>query len=69
MSRSALPTLTLRTVTPCHKKPVRLVALLAVPLERYERTCPECGAEWTVERREAKVTAESRVDILEWSLA
>jgi hypothetical protein len=55
--------------TPCHNRPVRLTVVESVPRERYERTCAACGFEWTIERRVASVTAQARVDVLDWTAA
>jgi hypothetical protein len=64
----AIETLTLTTSTPCAcRRPVRITALVDIPLERYERTCSSCGAVWTIERRFAGLRDGARIDLLEWT--
>lgn len=57
----------LRVKSPCHHRPLRLVAHAYVWHERYERTCRACGFGWTVERRQIKSEGNMRLDKLEWA--
>lgn len=64
-----LPRFTLRAPTPCCKRPVRLVALDDLSLEKYDRTCAGCGFSWTITRTPLRRTAQLRMDKLEWEMA
>lgn len=65
---SGLATVTLRVTTPCCRRPVRLTALVDVPVQVYERTCAGCGRRWTVERRDHAASRPGvRIDVTEWT--
>jgi hypothetical protein len=68
-----LARITLRSEYPCCSGLARIVAVSATPRERYDRTCPQCGTAWTVERRTAlegvRQGVPYRVDILDWEVA
>jgi hypothetical protein len=58
---------TLKTSTPCPcKRPVRLRALVDVPVETYTRRCSGCGAVWNVKRTLVRLISIARVDTLAW---
>jgi len=63
------PETTLRTTYPCCGGAARFV-VVAVPRERYERTCQSCRQSWTIERTQVRLSALKlgieRVDRLDW---
>lgn len=60
--------LTLRTRFPCCGGGANIHADTGIA--RYERTCPRCGKQWLVVRREVSDEARSRInaraEILDW---
>lgn len=58
--------LALRARYPCCGGAARLVATVEVPMERYDRRCPRCGQDWTIERRLLIVRPALRADRLDW---
>lgn len=61
-----LPDITLHTIYPCCGGRARILALVDIPREVYDRRCPRCGKQWCVERRIAVMRYGARIDILEW---
>jgi len=61
-----LLTITLNAKTPCCHRAVKLVATRYVLTERYERTCKQCGFDWSIERRLIREQADARMDALDW---
>lgn len=62
--------LTLNVAMPCHpRQKVRLQVTPYVNAERYERTCANCGWEWTITRTLAGSKPGFRLDKLEWQLS
>ena len=64
-----MTTTTLRVKTPCHGCAIRIAATPFVPVERYERTCRECGFGWSIERRTVREQAGVRMDAVDWTAA
>jgi hypothetical protein len=65
--RTPLATVTLRTKTPCCARRVRIVALVDVPHQKYDRTCAGCGRAWIVDRVEGRsFDRRVRIDVLTW---
>ena len=58
----------IRSQFPCH--PDRKVRVFAnIRREFYDRRCPECGIEWTIERTELRhQRAGMRADKLDWTI-
>ena len=63
---SGLERLTLATTYPCCGGRCRLVALVALPRETYDRRCPGCGQQWQVDRHCQVAGPKIRIDVLQW---
>jgi transcription elongation factor Elf1 len=62
----ALARRVLNTRYPCCGGRARIVALVLLPRETYERQCPRCGQRWDIERRPLRQDADMAIDKLEW---
>ena len=65
----ALAIIQLRSTYPCcPSRRVRLPAIQSIPVQVYDRLCPDCKRAWAVTRTLMGERPDVRVDRLEWAL-